>query len=343
MTQGGRPGERGPAGPSPPLKTGPSARPLGRLGERAGSATGREAARPEGAERAAGTIVVRGRARGVPSPWWGVLGFVAIVVGVWATGQGLIYWWKTSAPKERRVPHVVGKEQAEAEATLRAEGLSAEVVERRLNERAPEGRVLWAEPQAGRMVKEGRKVSLVVSAGSAWAKVPRVRGKPVEDGGAALEAVHLTVGKLERTYHDSIEFGSVVDTRPAEGTKLKRGSKVNLLVSQGPRPAEEGGFGLGRREPFGSAQGQPSDSGARQGEIEVEVPPGASLQEVKIVVHDDNGEHVVYDDFHAPGEVVQQQVEGEGRTTVRVYVAGTLTREQELPATQAPSTGETGD
>jgi hypothetical protein len=61
------------------------------------------------------------------------------------------------------------------------------------------------------------------------------------------------------------------------------------------------------------------------------VPPGASLQEVRIVVKDRKGERDVYTGFHQPGETVARTVSGEGPSiTVQVYLSGLLIEERSL-------------
>lgn len=186
------------------------------------------------------------------------------------------------------------------------------------------------------MVKQGRTISLILSAGSAWSKVPNLRGKSEAEAEARLTDVHLVIGKQEQAHHDTVEFGQVIETRPHAGARLKRASKVHLLLSKGPRPG---------RTPEGEdwLSGQPSqDTSPRAGEIAVEVPPGPSLQQVKIIVSDNNGQRVVFEEFRSPGEVVHQQIEGEGRTTVRVYIAGTLAREEDVSSSQGAEGGSAG-
>jgi hypothetical protein len=71
--------------------------------------------------------------------------------------------------------------------------------------------------------------------------------------------------------------------------------------------------------------------GVRTGQIDLTVPPGPSLQEVRIVVRDRRGERTVYQSYREPGEKVTQTVSGEGpRIIIRVYLSGLLVQEHNI-------------
>src|SRR5262245_26836802 len=72
---------------------------------------------------------------------------------------------------ETKVPDVVGKTQAEAQAMLLKAGLTPGETRQR-NDRRPVGTVIRQQPQAGNSVKEGRPVILTVSLGEPGREVP---------------------------------------------------------------------------------------------------------------------------------------------------------------------------
>jgi serine/threonine-protein kinase len=57
---------------------------------------------------------------------------------------------------------------------------------------------------------------------------------------------------------------------------------------------------------------------------------GTKAQPLKIVVTDNNGRRVVYEQNHIPGQKVEQIVEGTGRVRIQVYVNNRLMQEQTL-------------
>ena len=91
-------------------------------------------------------------------------------------------------------------------------------------------------------------------------------------------------------------------------------------MSRGPRPATEV-----------AEEHRSATEGTRSTDIELTVPPGASLQEVKIIVQDRNGTHVAYEAYHEPGETVRETVSGEGPSiVVQVYLSGLLVERKSI-------------
>ena len=66
------------------------------------------------------------------------------------------------------------------------------------------------------------------------------------------------------------------------------------------------------------------------GTIDVTVPAGSKNQELKIVVKDDEGSAVIYDDTNKPGDRVVKKVSGVGNVRIEVYLNGALVQETAL-------------
>jgi beta-lactam-binding protein with PASTA domain len=239
----------------------------------------------------------------------------AIIVGfLIGTYEGGIWLWNRTAPGEVSIPRVVGLPSEEALSVLKTAGLQAEVVSETPSEKVPEGVVMTVDPAANRLVKVGREVRLTVSAGSRWAVVPDVRQMAVERAKALLSKAKLSAGKQTVAFHAEVPIGYVINQNPQPGQRVARSSEVTLLISKGAQP------------PAGEEdQVLPSPSGIHTTEVDLTVPPGASLQEVRIVVHDKNGEQEVYRQSLQPGEVVHESVQGEGPgAIVETYLSGIL-------------------
>ncbi len=248
--------------------------------------------------------------------WPQVLELALIVGFLLAAYHGLLWYWTFTAPKETAIPSVVGMNEQEALKVLTAAGLRPEVTNRKASEDQPSGAVLAAEPPPGRQVKVGRKVRLVVSSGSRWSKIPDVREMSVDRARALLAQENLEVGKQQARFDETIPLGYVIEQSPEPGKKLARGTEIDLIVSKGPAPTAE---------PVEDER-KPT---TRTTEIDYTVPPGASLQEVRIVVIDRRGERTVYRDFRRPGEQIAETVTGEGPdATVRLYVSGVVQEEK---------------
>ena len=68
--------------------------------------------------------------------------------------------------------------------------------------------------------------------------VPSLSGKTVAEAKAIIEKQNLKLGKEQEEYSDSIAEGYIIKTNPVTGSKIKRGNKINLIVSKGPNSFE---------------------------------------------------------------------------------------------------------
>lgn len=240
---------------------------------------------------------------------------VVVLFGLLVIYEGAIWYWNTTAPKEVTIPKVSGLREEEATSVLRTTGLVPEIVARKYDEGIAEGIVLATDPKPGRQVKAGRAIRLTVSMGSRWSKVPEVGQMSVDRAKALLHEARLTVGKEGASYHDKIPIGYVISQEPQAGTRVIRNTPVNVVVSRGPEPPEEANF-------------PQNPTGLRFYDVEFLIPPGPSLQDVRIVVLDSAGEHEVYHQSHQVGETVRKRVSGQGPDLkVQIYVSGNLAEE----------------
>ncbi|HEX6952802.1 MAG TPA: PASTA domain-containing protein, partial [Gaiellaceae bacterium] len=63
--------------------------------------------------------------------------------------------------------------------------------------------------------------------------VPTLKGRPVRVAKEAIRAYDCSVGKVTRATSQSVNRGRVISQRPRAGTRLDRGGKVSLVVSNG--------------------------------------------------------------------------------------------------------------
>ena len=65
--------------------------------------------------------------------------------------------------------------------------------------------------------------------------VPNVKGKTLAVAENALRQVHCKAGKVTKKY-SRVKKGRVISQRPAPGTNLATGAKVDLVLSKGKKP-----------------------------------------------------------------------------------------------------------
>ncbi|WP_091781674.1 Stk1 family PASTA domain-containing Ser/Thr kinase [Pedococcus dokdonensis] len=166
-------------------------------------------------------------------PWrwiWAALG-VALVAG-------LAGWWFLAGPGSPTVvPPTTSLTFAQAQAALDQAHLGAEEVQS-FDESVPKGIVMSTDPGAGQEVRRGTDVKVTVSKGPERYAVPNVVGKSAAEARDQITATKLTVGSSKEAFDEKVAAGLVVSVDPKVGAQLKRGTKVNLVISKGRQPIQ---------------------------------------------------------------------------------------------------------
>lgn len=139
--------------------------------------------------------------------------------------------WYVSA-KEVKVPKVVGLNEQSAKGVLEDNDLEPIIGGERYDEHYPKGSVIFQKPDAGSVVKEGRRIFLFVSSGVPSIKVPSLKGKVLRDAKMTLERMDLTLG--DTTFVESeYPVNTIIDQEYYEGTEVKKGTRINVTLSSG--------------------------------------------------------------------------------------------------------------
>ena len=139
-----------------------------------------------------------------------------------------------SLGKERYdVPQLAGLSEDKAQDALAATSLGFGKSVERWNESVPEGKVIRSDPEAGKTLKPGTAVDLIVSKGRQPIKVKDWTGKDADEATEALTGKGLEVEVVGEEYDDTVPEGDVLTQTPTSGT-LFRGERVELTVSLGP-------------------------------------------------------------------------------------------------------------
>jgi eukaryotic-like serine/threonine-protein kinase len=95
------------------------------------------------------------------------------------------------------------------------------------------GEVYKQNPPAG-MVQRGSTVTYWVSTGTPLSVVPDVTNMTVADAQVKLADAGLNLGAQTPEPSDTVDAGRIIRQDPGEGTKVDKGSAVNVVVSSGP-------------------------------------------------------------------------------------------------------------
>jgi eukaryotic-like serine/threonine-protein kinase len=157
--------------------------------------------------------------------WWPWL-VALLVLALLAGGAYLLY-----ANRHVTVPAVVGKTSARAAEILHEKGFEVRIVNQ-TDAKEPRDHVISQSPGAGDSAKKGATVLLTVSAGPGQVAVPTVRGLQRADAEHALEDAGLKP-HVRKENSDTVPSGTVIDSQPAAGSEVDKGSTVTLVVSKG--------------------------------------------------------------------------------------------------------------
>ena len=157
-------------------------------------------------------------------PW------IALVVLLLLGGTALAF--ALAGDDKVEVPNMVGKPAQQAVAELARLGLKSDV--KPIESEAPPESVVSHDPPAGDEVEEGATVVLRVSSGPGTKIVPEVRGKTEKEAVKLLNDADFEFTRQDEA-SSSIAAGRAIRTDPAGGTEQKKGTRVQLFISTGPK------------------------------------------------------------------------------------------------------------
>ena len=204
------------------------------------------------------------------------------------------------------IPDLKGLQRREAEARIRSTGLKVGIVSEEYSATVPVDAIISQNPRPPGQVAKGILIDIVVSKGKSPQQitVPNFIGESMQSVLARIEALHLKVGKIRETSTSRFAPGMISAQAPPPGSSVYEGTTIDLEVAR-------------------------SESGIpKRARIQFVVPDGPIRQACRIIVTDANGERVVYENVHKPGERVEKVVEGTGQMTVRAIVNNKLVQEQ---------------
>ncbi len=163
-------------------------------------------------------------------------GFVAIVLGYIIMVKGFGGCAGTEH-LETVVPDVIGYSVAEAEAVISERGLKMENAGEVKESSLPAGYIISQEPEPGATVREGRTVKVRVSGGLGKIHMPNLVGNTLRQAERILSRNGLVIGEVTEVHDDTVPADHIIEQNPPPHKKVKRGTKVSLMVSLGSEEA----------------------------------------------------------------------------------------------------------
>jgi len=138
----------------------------------------------------------------------------------------------SKGPTPIRVPDVVGKTAAEAEAAITQKKLVPSTTEE-YSDSVDAGKVIRENPKAGTVIKKGGTVDIVVSKGPEKVNVPDVSGYSAGVAQSTLEGLGLVVTTSTVSVPPAF-VGQVITQNPAAGEQAAKGSTINIGIGVNP-------------------------------------------------------------------------------------------------------------
>ncbi len=135
--------------------------------------------------------------------------------------------------RESELPSVWGMTADEAEDAITNAGYVAQRGSDVYSEKTEEGKVAYTEPKQGENVPVGSTITYHISKGPETVKVPDLLGKTKSQAKAALEKQGLKLGNTSSSYSDNFAKNKVCVQSKSSGTKVKKGTKVDITLSLG--------------------------------------------------------------------------------------------------------------
>ncbi len=210
------------------------------------------------------------------------------------------------------VPDLSGLTVDQARQRLKDLGLVVGKITQESVDGKPDGVIIAQTPSGDSKVSKGATIDLVVNKAKVKkVKVPNVIGMSLKEARDALSAVNIAVNQVS----GSVEDKSVVTEQSLKaGDEIDEGSSLNLTTEYKDKKKDDS-----------------KQSGNKTtGTVDVTVPPGSKSQELKIIVKDDEGSAVIYDDTNKPGDRIVKKVSGVGNVRIEVYLNGALVQDTAL-------------
>ncbi|MEV5883212.1 Stk1 family PASTA domain-containing Ser/Thr kinase [Streptomyces sp. NPDC052020] len=165
-----------------------------------------------------------------PAARRGPLAIVAAVLLVLGVGAGV---WYINSGQFTKVPPLLEKTEAQARDRLERAGLDVGAVRHAHSDTVERGSVISTDPGPGARIRGNDAVSLTISDGPAFVKLPDLAGYRLDKARTVLRQEGLEPGMVTRAFSEDVPKGFVISTDPATGTRMRAGAAVALTVSKG--------------------------------------------------------------------------------------------------------------
>ena len=157
----------------------------------------------------------------------------AVVAAIVAAGTTFALQRTVLSREAVEVPSVLGLPAQSARALIENRGLMFVVGEEREDAKAPAGNIVAQRPMEGSRIERGQAVDVTVAKAPALIKAPALVGMALSEAKLRAETAKLAVGKVVEDFSAEVKVGNVISQGWAEGSEIKVGTAIDLVVSKG--------------------------------------------------------------------------------------------------------------
>ena len=162
-------------------------------------------------------------------------GWLAFLLVVMLSATAALAGWYLTEGRFTTAPDLASLSKAQAEQTASKSGLSVDFSDA-YSETIGRGLVISTTPGPGSKVARGSTIEAALSQGPERYPMPVVVGLTRSAAESAIENAKLSVGKVADGYSEKVAAGIVLRASESSGARLKKGTRINLVVSVGPKP-----------------------------------------------------------------------------------------------------------
>lgn len=158
--------------------------------------------------------------------------FITSVLSVLLFDQVLMPWY-TKHGEALAVPNTLAKRYEEAKEMLERQGLEVIKAGEMHDASLPFGYVVDQNPRPNRLVKEGRRVYLMISAGEREIQVPNLIGLSETNAIERLKSLGLRLGDIEYEYVPDELADVVIEQSVPAQSHVRSSESIDITVSLG--------------------------------------------------------------------------------------------------------------
>lgn len=168
-----------------------------------------------------------------------VLAIVLSLLLVSSVAMGYLYSKGLFASQSVTVPTLVGMDEIEASEELEKIGLRLNVKGLEHSDEYEEGQIARQDPEEGQKVEKDSEVDVYISEGPEVEKgeSPSLLGETLESAKNTIAENEFELGEVSYEYSNEAE-GTVIAQTPRAGRSIEKGSKIDLVISQGEELSE---------------------------------------------------------------------------------------------------------